>query len=86
MMRRRALTVSPPNQSKRALRPSRAAARKFPFASSKSMCPVTSPYSPEIPMTSPIQKAALATSSTIVGPEGRTRHSMRRWGFPSVMP
>jgi hypothetical protein len=35
---------------------------------------------------SPIQNAALATSSSMVGPEANRRFSMRRWGLPSVMP
>ncbi len=34
----------------------------------------------------PIQKAALATSSIIEGPDGMTLHSIRRWGFPPPTP
>ena len=34
----------------------------------------------------PSQKAALATSSSGVGPDGRTRFSMRRWGIPFETP
>ena len=34
----------------------------------------------------PSQNAAFATSSSVVGPDGRTRFSMRRCGLPFVMP
>ncbi len=61
-----------------ALRPFWAAPKKLVCASSNRMCPLMSPYSDTTPDTSPNQNAALATSSTTVGPEGSTRFSIRR--------
>jgi hypothetical protein len=69
-----------------AARPWRAAERKFIFASSNERCLVTSSSPSERAFMRPYQSAALAISSSGVGPEGITRASMRRCGLPSVMP
>ena len=71
-------TVSPSSQTKAALRPCLAAARKFPLTSSNSMSSVMSLCCFANPSTDPIQKATLAVSSAIVGPDGMNRHSIRR--------
>ena len=85
-MSSRAPTCRPSNQVKADSRPWRAAAWKLPLASSKLMRVVTSSTSLAKAAMSPNQKAALAISSTGVGPEGSTRFSIRRCGLPSRMP
>lgn len=83
---RSAATVRPSNQWSCASRPSRAAAMKLPCAASKLMRRVTSRSRPIAPRMRPSQSAAFATSSSIVGPLGRMRFSIRKCGRPSVIP
>jgi len=76
----------PPAQVIWALMPSRAALKKLVRAASNSMvCSMRRGSSARLAIM-PKKNAALATSSSTVGPEGRTRFSMRRWAFWSSQP
>ena len=66
--------------------PCRAALKKFIFASSKVIRCAMSPYACGNAAIRPAKNAALATSSTTVGPDGNARFSIRRCGTPSVTP
>ena len=85
-MRREALRLLPPTQVSCAFRPWRAAAKKFALQSSNVISRSISPYSAGSDDISPTKKAAFATSSRAVGPEGSTRFSIRRCARPSETP
>ena len=60
--------------------PWRAAATKFVRACSKAIERLISGWSSGTERISPSHRAALATSSIVLGPDGRMRFSMRRCG------
>ena len=67
--------------------PNLAALLKLSNTSSKLILLRISPTSSCIWTIAPSQRAALAASSSTVGPEGSTRFSIRRWGLPfSLIP
>ncbi len=81
-----ALWLCPSIQAKCASSPCLAARKKFIFASSKDIRFRISPYACGSADIKPMKNAALPTSSTIVGPEGNARFSIRRCATPSFTP
>ena len=74
---------APSSHASCAFRPERAADWKLDLTSAKEIRVVTFSCSRARPVTSPQKKAALATSSSTEGPDGRTRFSIRKWARPS---
>ena len=75
---RHLVTVEPDLRRRQAL--ARAAATKFDLACSNGIDRLISGNLAGTDRISPIHSAALAISSVVLGPDGRTRFSMRRCG------